>query len=85
MHIRLLAYVKALHEDDEDLGEIYEECQRYPKGDFLLHDGYLFKGTRLCVLKCGTNKLLIREAHGGSLTGNYGEKKTLLVLQLCFY
>ena len=46
-----------------------------------IQDGYLFKGTRLCVPKCGTRELLVREVHGGSLAGHYGENKTSMVLK----
>jgi len=40
-------HLKSLYENDEDLGEIYKECLRHPKGDFLIQEGYLFKGTTL--------------------------------------
>ena len=66
-------HLKSLYENDEDLGEIHKECLRHPKGDFLIQEGYLFKGTRLCIPKCGTRKLLISELHGGSLAGHYEE------------
>ena len=44
-----------------------------------------FKGARLCVPKCGTRELLVREVHGGSLAGYYGENKTLMVLKEHYY
>ena len=78
-------HLKSLYETDEDLGEIYRTCQRHPKGDFLIQEGYLFKGTRLCIPKCGTRELLIREVHGGSLAGHYGENKTSIILKEHFY
>jgi len=37
-------HLKALYENDEDFRVIYEECRRNPKGDFLIQEGYLFKG-----------------------------------------
>jgi len=64
---------------------IYEECCRHHKGDFLIQEGYLFKGTRLCVPKCGTRELLVTEVHGGSLAGHYGENKTSLMLKEQYY
>jgi len=39
----------------------------------------LFKGVRLCLPKCSTRELLIREVHGGSLAGH--ESKTLTMLR----
>ena len=78
-------HLKALYGDDEDFGKLYEECRRHPKEDYLLQDGYLFKGARLCVPKCGTRELLIREVHGGFLAGHYGENKTSLMLKEHYY
>jgi len=63
-------HLKALDKGDLDFGELYEVCQNHPKGDFMVQDGYLFEGTRLCVPKCGTRELLLREVHGGSLAGH---------------
>jgi len=74
-------HLKGLYDEDEDFGMLFKECQKHPKGDFLIQDGYLFKGTRLCVPKCGTRELLVREVHGGSLAGHYGENKTSMALK----
>jgi len=37
----------------------------------------LFKGTHLCISKCGTRELLIREIYGGSLASHYSKKRPL--------
>ena len=74
-------HLKALYENDEDFGVIYEEWHRHLKGDFLIQDGYLFKGTRLCVSKCGTRELLIREVHKGSLTSHMERTRHHLCLK----
>jgi len=78
-------HLKALYKRDSEFGELYEVCQSHPKGDFMVQDGYLFKGTRLCVPKCGTRELLLREVHGGSLAGHFGEDKTLSMSKEHFY
>ena len=70
-------HLKSLYEDDKD----FRGMLTVPKGDFLIQGRYLFKGTHLCVINCGTHELLIREVHGGSLTGHFGENKTLLMLR----
>jgi len=46
-----------------------------------MQNEYLFKGTHLCVLRCGTYELLITEVHRGSLVGHYRENKTLALLR----
>ena len=51
----------------------------------MVQDGYLFKGTRLCVPKCGTRELLLMEVHGGSLAGHLGEDKTVSMAREHFY
>jgi len=78
-------HLKSLYEDDEDFGELYKECKRHPKGDFLIQDGFLFKGPRLCIPKCGTRKLLIREVHDESLADHFWENKTLIMLKEHYY
>jgi len=57
----------------------------HPKGDFLIQEEFLFKGTRLCVQRCSTRELLIKEVHGGSLAGHYGENKALTMLKEHYY
>ncbi|XP_021740095.1 uncharacterized protein LOC110706475 [Chenopodium quinoa] len=49
------------------------------------HNGFLFKGNRLCIPKCPIRSLLIHEAHGGGLAGHVGIHKTMELLQAHFY
>jgi len=70
-----------LYVEDEDFGELYVDCSKHHKGDFFIQVGFLFKDTRLCIPRCSTRELLIREVHGGSLASNYGENKTLTMLR----
>jgi len=51
----------------------------------MLQGGYLVKGTRLCVPKCGTCELILREVHGGSIVGHFGEDKTHLMAKEHYY
>jgi len=51
----------------------------------LIQDGFLFRGPQLCIPKCGTRELLIREVPGGSLAGHFGENKTLSMLYGHYY
>jgi len=52
---------------------------------FFFQEGFLFKGACLCIPKCSTQELLIREVHGGSLAGHYGETKTLTISKEHYY
>jgi len=56
-------------------------CQEHPNGDFFVQEGFLSKGTRLCIPKYSTRDLLIREVRGGSLAGHLGESKTIIMLR----
>jgi len=47
-------HLKALYAEDEDFGELYADCAKHPKGEFLIQEGFLFRGARLCVPKCST-------------------------------
>ena len=52
----------------------------------MVQEGYLFKGTSLCIPTCGSRELLIREIHGSPLIGHFGESKTLTMLrEHCFW
>ena len=73
--------LKGLYVIDEDFRELYAACLKHSKNDFLILDGYLFKGTRLCVPRSETRELLVREVHWGSLAAHYGENKTLIMLK----
>ena len=36
-------HLKSLYATDEDFGELHSDCQRHPKGDFILQDGTFLK------------------------------------------
>ena len=78
-------HLKFLYANDEDIEEIYSACLKHHKEDFLIQNGYLFKRTRLYIPKCDTCDLLIMKMHGGSLAGQYGEIKTLIMLRKHYY
>ena len=79
-------HLKLLYSGDEDFGNfMMMHLKNTPKMIIWFKEGFLFKGTRLCVPKCSTRELLIREAHGGSLVRHYGETKTLTILKEHYY
>jgi len=78
-------HLKTLYDKREDFRKLYVVFSKHPKGDFLIQEGFLFKGTRLCVPKYSTRELLIREVHRGSLAGHYGENKTITMLREHYY
>ena len=78
-------HIKELHHDDLDFSLIFQECVKGGYKDFFLHDGFLFKGKRLCVPHGSIRLSLVREAHEGGLMGNFGVTKTLDTLHEHFF
>lgn len=87
LDVRLLGFetLKDYYETDSDFGAVFLDCAGGSHGDFVLQDGFLFKGNRLCVPKHAIRELLIREAHGGGLAGHFGIAKTLEILKEHFF
>nr|GEV63410.1 Asp_protease_2 domain-containing protein [Tanacetum cinerariifolium] len=54
--------IKELYVNDEDYGNIWMELEtKQHHGEFILLDGYLSKGNRLCILKTSLRSQLIKE------------------------
>lgn len=54
-------------------------------GDYLVQDGYLFKGSRLCIPRSSLRDKLIRELHSSSMSGHVGRDKTIANLKARYY
>ena len=78
-------HLQGLYQEDQDFGGLFEACLEHPQGDFHIQDGYLFKGGRLCVPKCGTTELILREIYVGPLAGHFKEDKTYLITKEHYY
>lgn len=87
LDVRLLGFetLKDYYEADNDFGELFGKCQNGSFGEYIVQDGFLFKGNCLCVPKHAIRELLVREAHGGGLAGHFGIVKTLDVLKEHFF
>ena len=73
-------HLKELYASDTDFADVFAICERSGKGGFYRHDGFLFKGSRLCIPQSSIRELLVREADSGGLTGHFGVAKTLEIL-----
>ncbi|RDX96724.1 putative mitochondrial protein, partial [Mucuna pruriens] len=53
LNVKLLRfeYVKKLYVIDPDFEHIYVSCEKGVHNEFYTHDGFLFKGNKLCCLK----------------------------------
>ena len=51
----------------------------------MVHDGFFFKGEKLCIPQDSLREFLIWEIHAGGLAGHFGRNKTILVVEDQFY
>ena len=81
-----LEEIKPLYKDDPHFGFPFAKCS-IAKGfeDFYLHQGFLFKGNKLCIPKSSLRLLLLQEAHGGGLMGHFGRDKTYAMLSTHYH
>ncbi|XP_043809768.1 uncharacterized protein LOC122723079 [Manihot esculenta] len=78
-------HVKNLYINDTDFGNVFVACEHGAFNSFYRHDGYLFKGKKLCVPRCSMRDLLVLECHCGGLMGHFGVHKTYDTLFEHFY
>ena len=78
-------YIKNLYVGDVDFGNVYVACEQGAFNSFYRHEGYLFKGNKLCVPRCSMRELLVLESHCGGLMGHFGVSKTYDILFEHFY
>ncbi|GJV35962.1 reverse mRNAase [Tanacetum coccineum] len=78
--------IKELYASDEDFGNIWTELEtKQHRGEFILLEGYLFKGNRLCIPKTFLRSQLIKEVHAGGLSAHLGQDKSIASVESRFY
>jgi hypothetical protein len=81
-----LETLKELYATDLDFKDAYENCrERWTWQKFVIHDGLLYRASKLCVPASSVRLVLLQEAHGGGLMGHFGVKKTEDVLSAQFF
>ncbi|GJR24678.1 transposon ty3-I gag-pol polyprotein [Tanacetum coccineum] len=75
--------IKELYVIDEDFGNIWMELEtKQHQGEFLLLDGYLFKGNRLCIPKTSLESQLVKETRAKGLSA-LGQDKIITSVENC--
>lgn len=65
--------VKVLLRTDDDFGPIMNVVESKECFDYVLEDGYLFRGDSLCIPKTSLRLLIVQELHN---QGHIGKDKT---------
>ena len=78
-------FIKDQYQVCPNFANVYQLCQNKPQGLFSIHQGYLFKGNKLCIPKLPLRSVLVKQVHEGSITGHFGIQKTLDMLAKHFY
>jgi hypothetical protein len=71
-----------LYATDPSFGKITQEVRTGMRTDFLLHNGYLFRGLQLCVPDCSLRQQIVSELHN---EGHFGRDKTLALIAADYY
>ncbi|XP_026429217.1 uncharacterized protein LOC113325221 [Papaver somniferum] len=76
-------FLKDLYGEDKDFKNLWEKCGSSTGSvdDYLIHDGFLFKGNRLCIPQCSLRLHLIQQLHGSGLGGHFGRDKTIALVE----
>ena len=75
-----------LYLEDPDFARAWKACtipitsDRTMWLDFIIHDGMLFKGNQLCILRSSMRENLIKEKHSGGLARHFGQDKTFALV-----
>ncbi|KAE8669996.1 putative Quercetin 3-O-methyltransferase 1 [Hibiscus syriacus] len=67
---------------DPSFGRIFQEVTEGRRHDFVLHNGYMFRGLQLCIPDCSLRQQIISELHN---EGHFGRDKTLALISSDFY
>lgn len=84
MDIPCFADLPATYRVDPDFGPVYLQLtdeSRPTNINFSIHDGYLFKGTRLCLPRSSLREFVIAELHSRGLANHFGWDKTLILVE----
>ena len=94
MEIEVVGFdaIKDLYESNSDFWEVVEQLKNpLPRhaytiqGDYLMQDGYLFKGKQLCILVGSMQENIIWELHSSGMVRHFGKDKIITLVEDKYY
>ncbi|GLT54897.1 hypothetical protein SLA2020_280560 [Shorea laevis] len=84
MHTKVVGFdtFRELYTEDPSFGKILAEVSAGKRSDYILLNGYLFRGSQLCIPDSSLREQIIRELHG---EGHFGRDKTLALISSDYY
>ena len=67
-----------------NFSNIYQAVHQGPSSqysDYAIHDGFLFKGKKLCIPRTSLRDFLAWEIHAGGLASHFGRNKIILAIE----
>nr|GEV25963.1 putative reverse transcriptase domain-containing protein [Tanacetum cinerariifolium] len=69
---------KEMYTEDSYFGPVMQEVLNGQRCDYQLQDGFLFKGTRLCIPDCSSREKVVAEQHA---LGHFGRDKSIVLVE----
>jgi hypothetical protein len=84
MHTKVVGFdtFRELYTEDPSFGKILAEVSAGKRSDYVILNGYLFRGSQLCIPDSSLREQIIRELHG---EGHFGRDKTLALISSDYY
>lgn len=70
---------------DPFFSKVLQDLNDEKRRDYLLINGYLFKGNQLCLPEGSLRLFVIKELHAGGLGGHFGRGKTEALVKLRYF
>jgi hypothetical protein len=84
-------YLRDMYRDDLDFKEAYEATENPILRDmsqwieYMIQDGFLFRGNHLCIPKCSMRDNLLKEKHSGGLAEHFSHDKMFSKLNESYF
>ena len=63
----------------------HELCTKSHHEDYVIEDGFIFRGTQLCIPKCSLREHIIQELYYGGLGGHFGRDQIILLVKSKYF